>query len=109
MQQGASPYYFNFGKVKNIMNIKQAFIYGSSKKAQMGGMPAAVIGLGIAGVVAVIMVSVYNSVANAAIDHNNTGRNSINGSAKTVFKNIPVFIALLILLGAGGGFAIGRR
>jgi cell division protein FtsX len=89
--------------------IKQAFKLGLQKKAQMGGLAGGVIALAIAGVVALIMVSVYNDVANAAIDHNGSGINSINGSTKTVFENIPVFVGLLILLAAAGGFAFGRR
>lgn len=86
------------------MNMKEAFKMGMAKKAQMGGLAGGVVLLGIAAVVAIIMVGVYNDVYNTQLK---TG--TLNSSTKTVFGNVTVFIGLLILLAAAGGFVIGRR
>ena len=83
--------------------LKEAFLMGASKKGQMGGLAGGVVLLGISAVVGIIMVSVYNSVFNGE------PTSSLNGSTRTVFENVPVFIGLLILLAAAGGFAFGRR
>ena len=82
--------------------MKEAFTFGMQKKGQVGGLAGGVVLLGIAAVVAIIMTTVYNDVFNAQ-------GATLNGSTKTVFKNVPVFIGLLILLAAAGGFALGRR
>lgn len=87
-----------------MMNeLKQAFSKGMQKKGQIGGLAGGVVLLGISAVVGIIMVSVYNSV------FNDQPTSSLNGSTRTVFENVPVFIGLLILLAAAGGFAVGRR
>ena len=80
--------------------LKTAFLIGKEKKAQ-GGLAGGVVLLGISAVVAIIMVTVYNTVFNATT--------TLNGSTRTVFQNVPVFIGLLILLAAAGGFAVSRR
>lgn len=87
-----------------MMNeLKTAFSKGMQKKGQIGGLAGGVVLLGISAVVGIIMVSVYNSV------FNDQPQTSLNGSTRTVFENVPVFIGLLILLAAAGGFAVGRR
>jgi hypothetical protein len=87
-----------------MMNeIKLAFSKGMQKKGQMGGLAGGVVLLGISAVVGIIMVSVYNSVFNGQ------ARSSLNGSTRTVFENVPVFIGLLILLATVGGFMVGRK
>jgi hypothetical protein len=104
-----------------MMNeIKLAFSKGMQKKGQMGGLAGGAIAIAIAGVVGIIMISVYNGVFNNQIPRlkNTTscglsGADSnvscINGTTRTVFENIPVFIGILVLLGAVGGFIVGRK
>lgn len=100
--------------------FKQAFVYGKSKKGQMGGMVSGVVGIALVAVIAIIMVSVYSGVFNDQVPRiknastcgmigHDSNISCLNGSTRTVFENIPVFIGILVLLGAVGGFAIGRR
>ena len=91
------------------------------KKKAQAGLVGGVLALAIAGVVAIIMVGVYNQVYNDDVTIQNETQGGytcpenatchpINGSTAAVFSNIPVFIGLLIILAAAGGFALsGRR
>lgn len=83
-------------------------------------MVGGVVGIALVAVIAIIMVAIYGDVFNDQIPRlknastcGMAGADSnvscLNGTTRTVFENIPVFIGILVLLGAVGGFAIGRR
>jgi hypothetical protein len=70
-----------------------------NKKAQQGLMGVVIFGA-IAAVVAIIMVEVFNDVYDGS---------KLNGTTRTVFSNIPVFIGLAVLVGIAVGSFVGMR
>ena len=78
------------------------------QKKGMTGIIGTVIGVGIAAVVAVICVQIYNSIYTTSTITNGTCGEftaCINGTSKTVAQNIPVFIFLGLLVAAALFFA----